>query len=113
MDDSTGSRDGMEEVFKIDEEKIRGHVDQVVRQIWHNQMPARQAKHPRHGVHVINVRGVPGVDHVVDRLRADPRLLCDGRVGPLPHLFQMAQIAGQGLAGWNLVHARYCPTAAR
>ena len=31
MDDGTGSLDGMEQVFKINEAKIRGHVDQVVR----------------------------------------------------------------------------------
>ena len=31
MDDGTGSQDAMEEVFKIDEAKIREHVDQVVR----------------------------------------------------------------------------------
>lgn len=31
MDDGTGSQHGMEQIFKVDEEKIRGHVDQVVR----------------------------------------------------------------------------------
>lgn len=32
MDEGTGSRDGMEDVFKIVEAKIRGHVNQVVRE---------------------------------------------------------------------------------
>ena len=31
MDDATGSLSGMEAAFQIDEAKIRGHVDQVVR----------------------------------------------------------------------------------
>ena len=32
MDDGTGSRDGMEQVIKIDEGRIRGHLDNVVRE---------------------------------------------------------------------------------
>lgn len=32
MDDGTVAQDGMEQAFRIDEAKIRGHVDQVVRQ---------------------------------------------------------------------------------
>ena len=31
MDDGTGQRSGMEQAFQVDEAKIRGHVDQVVR----------------------------------------------------------------------------------
>ena len=77
MDDATGSLSGMEAAFQIDEAKIRGHVDQVVRQSVEETLNARLDKLTQYAIAVeglgypktFDPTSIPNVRVMARRLR--------------------------------------------